>query len=75
MPEALPGLDPMRSVVYSGRSKSVDTVVVNGRVIVKDGRSTRFDEAELYARSRELSLGVMRRMGLSAPQGRWPRLD
>ena len=72
LPEAHPGLDPVRSVVYSSRSKSIDTVIVNGEVIIENGHSTRVDEEELYARAREASRNVLRRMGRNGPADRGP---
>jgi len=74
MPEAAPGLDPIRSVVYSSRSKSVDTVIVDGEVILENGHSTRTDEEELFTRSRETARDVLRRMGRELPAGRWPQV-
>ena len=62
LPEAHPGLDPIRSVVCSSRSKSIDTVIVNGEVVVEKGHSTRVDEEEVYARSREASRLLLKRM-------------
>ena len=63
LPEALPGLDPIRSVVYSSRSKSIDKVIVAGKVVVEKGHSTRVDEKEAYARTREASRRLLKRMG------------
>ena len=74
MPEALPGLDPVRSVVYSSRSKSVDTVIVDGRVVVENGHSVRVDEEELFARSRETSVKLLQRLGRGLPECRWPHV-
>ena len=75
LPEAWPDLDPIRSVVYSSRSKSVDTVIVDGNVVVENGHSTRTDETELFARSGETSRTLLERMGRDLPTGRWPRID
>ena len=75
LPEAWPGLDPVRSAIYSSRSKSVGTVIVNGQVIVEDGHSTQVDEEELFAKSRETSLGIFTRVGRDLPTGRWPRIS
>ena len=74
MPEAHPGLDPIRSAIYSSRSKSVDTVIVDGQVIVENGRSTRIDEEALYAESRDVSRKVLKKLGRVLPAGRWPRV-
>jgi cytosine/adenosine deaminase-related metal-dependent hydrolase len=68
MPEALPGLDPLRSVVYSSRSKSVDTVIVDGEIVVENGHSARVDEEALFARSREASKSLLKRLGGTPPR-------
>ena len=40
---------PVASMVHSGRSGDVNTVIVAGEVIVENGRSTKVDEAEVRA--------------------------
>ena len=75
LPEAHPGIDPIRSVVHSSRSKSVDTVIVNGEVIVKRGHSTRVDEEEVYARSRQAARRILEGLDLSPPPPRWPQIE
>ena len=75
LPEACPGLDPIRSLVHSSRSKSIDTVMVNGEVIVEKGHSTRVDEEEVYARAREGARRVLQQMGLEPPLQRWPLIE
>ncbi len=44
---------PVASMVHSGRSGDVDTVIVAGEVIVENGRSTKVDEAEVRAAASE----------------------
>lgn len=39
---------PLRTFIVTGSSHDVDSVMVAGDFVVKDGRSTRFDEDELY---------------------------
>ena len=46
LPESLPGFDPIRDVMFSSRSKSVDTVIVNGDIVVEKGKATKIDEIE-----------------------------
>ena len=67
LPEAQPGLSPIQSTVYGARSKSVDQVIVDGKVIVERGHSVRVDEASVYARARGSARRVLERMGRSAP--------
>ena len=69
LPEAYPGLDPIRSVVYSSRSKSVDTVIVNGQVIIENGHSTRIDEQDLFASSHGIARELLERLGCGPPAG------
>ena len=47
LPEMFPQTDPIRSVIYSGKS-SIQSVVVDGNFIVDNGKSTLIDENELY---------------------------
>ena len=74
LPEAFPDLDPIRSVMFSSRSKSIDTVIVDGHVIVKDGHSTLIDEEELFTKSHEISHKLFNRLGRQLPSGPWPRI-
>ena len=74
LPEAFPDLDPIRSVMFSSRSKSIDTVIVDGHVIVKGSHSTLIDEEELFARSHEISHKLFKRLKRPLPSGPWPRI-
>lgn len=40
--------DPVTALVEYGSGADVDTVLVNGGVVIEKGRSTRIDEADLY---------------------------
>ena len=71
LPEAQPGMDPIRSFVLSTRSKSIDKVMVNGEVIVDNGHSTKVDEEEVYARSRESSRWLSERWTIPPLSPRW----
>ena len=48
-----PGHDPLDVLLYRGGRGHVDTVLVGGRVVVRDGQVTTLDEATLNARLRE----------------------
>ena len=45
--------DPIKALVDAGSGRDVHTVIVDGKVLVQDGRLTRVDEAEVYAKARE----------------------
>lgn len=70
LPESQPVTDPIQSLVYGALSKSVDTVIVNGEIIVRDGHSTRVDEAAIYARAGESAARVLSGISRFTPP-RW----
>ena len=47
------GRDPIPQLVYELRSSDVDTVVVDGRILVQDGRLLELEEGEIRARAEE----------------------
>jgi len=46
-----PLADPINALVYAETGASVDTVLVDGRVVLEHGRVTTIDEARIYARA------------------------
>jgi 5-methylthioadenosine/S-adenosylhomocysteine deaminase len=70
-PEAQPGVNPVHQLALLSRASGVDTIVVDGRVVLRNGRSTRVDEAEVYAAVKKTVERRMRRLGLS-PSLAWP---
>lgn len=45
--------DPIKALVDGACSRDVDTVFVDGKLLVRGGRAVRVDEDEVYARARE----------------------
>ncbi len=62
-PEMIPATNMIRNLFYASRSKSVHTVIVNGKVVVEEGQFTSLDEAELLTRINQASLALIARMG------------
>ena len=58
-----PLADPVKALVYAETGAAVDTVIVDGRVVVERGRVTTVDEERIYARAQE---GADRQRGQSA---------
>lgn len=54
--------DPITSAVLFGANHMVDTVIVNGEVVVEDGHLTKVDETEVVAHARELSSAFVKRV-------------
>jgi guanine deaminase len=48
-----PLADPVKALVYAETGAAVDTVLVDGRVVVEGGRVTTVDETRIYARAQE----------------------
>jgi cytosine/adenosine deaminase-related metal-dependent hydrolase len=46
-----PARDPIHALVEYGSGADVETVIVDGEVVVENGRSTRIDENELFAQA------------------------
>lgn len=66
-----PLYDPVRTLVYATQSSAVDTVVIGGRVVLRDGRCTLIDEQEVLARVDAAASRLSARMNWSTPHA-WP---
>jgi cytosine/adenosine deaminase-related metal-dependent hydrolase len=74
LPDAQPNLDVIRQMMLVSRTKSVDTVIVDGEIVVRNGRLTRLDEAAVYARAQASGRRVAERAGVSFGTF-WPRVE
>jgi len=72
-PEWRPGLDVVNSLIYSAQSTGVDTVIIDGEIVLENGRFTNLDEEEAYRRIDVAARGLYGRMGWEA-KDRWPVL-
>lgn len=63
-PEWRPLLNVMNQLVWAADGRGVHTVVVDGSVVVEDGRLTTIDEAELWAEAQRRGEAVVTRSGL-----------
>src|SRR5215472_11855248 len=59
--------DPIKALVDGGCGRDVDTVIVDGKVLVQGGRTLLVDEAEVYAKAREATTGYWSHV----PTWRW----
>jgi 5-methylthioadenosine/S-adenosylhomocysteine deaminase len=64
VPHITPDPDPYTTLVYAARPTDVRAVMVDGELLVSEGRPTRWDEAELSARARVEARGLAARAGL-----------
>ena len=68
--EAYPGVNPLHQAVLTCRGRA-RTVLVNGEVVIDEGRSTRLDEREAFSIARASVRERIRRLGLSKAM-QWP---
>jgi len=76
-PHLVPVVNPVSTVVYCVRGADVETVIIDGNVVMEDRRLTTIDESELVGMAKREGLAALGRMGiLSQPQCacRWPRM-
>ncbi len=59
--------DPIKALVDAASGRDVDTVIVDGQVLVQGGRATRVDEDAVYARAR----AATERYWSHVPAWRW----
>lgn len=58
-PSFVPLNSAVRQLVYTEGGRAVDTVIVDGRIVIEDGRSTMIDEADLVARVDDVMPGFL----------------
>jgi 5-methylthioadenosine/S-adenosylhomocysteine deaminase len=71
VPEWRPLLNPVNNLVYAASGASVRTVLIDGRVVLDEGRLTTLDERALYDRVERLSRAHVRRAGVPI-ESPWP---
>jgi cytosine/adenosine deaminase-related metal-dependent hydrolase len=60
------GLDPMTAVVYSCTGRDVEMVIVDGEVLVNEGKLVRMNEKEVVEAARKSIKGIRERSGVKA---------
>lgn len=63
--------NPVTNLVYGADGRSVHTVIVDGKIVVRDHAPTYVDEWELIQKVQEAGEDMMRRTGISF-DSRWP---
>jgi cytosine/adenosine deaminase-related metal-dependent hydrolase len=70
-PEWRPLLNPLNNLVYAATGSSVRSVMIDGRLVLDEGRITTVDERAIYERVEVLAREQVRRAGLTI-ESRWP---
>jgi cytosine/adenosine deaminase-related metal-dependent hydrolase len=53
--------DPVAALIYSGDSHIVDTSIVNGEIVVRDGKLVHINEEELYEKANKIAYDQLKR--------------
>ncbi len=69
--EARPALDVIRNLALVDRTKSVDTVLVDGRTVIEHGRALLVENGEVFERAERSARDMASRLGLR-PGTPWP---
>ena len=69
--ETQPGWSQVQNILLAGRGRSIDTVLVDGRIVMRGGRSTLVDEDAIYRGARAQVARLAGEVGLR-PQSVWP---
>jgi len=72
-PEMVPTTNMIRNLFYASRSKSVHTVIIDGRIVLDEGRFPALDESGIYAEIRKASAALLKRMGHKLEANAVPR--
>lgn len=72
-PELMPRTDLVRNLIYSARSKSVDTVIIDGRVVLENGTFPHLDVHEILGQLDRRSSALLTRMGVVVEPNRVDR--
>lgn len=70
-PEWVPSYNLVYSLVYSASGDSVDTVIVDGRILMEGRELKTIDLDEVFAHCRELAPQLLERANVK-PESRWP---
>ena len=68
-----PSINPVSTLVYAATGGEVDTVMVDGTVLVKQGQLLSMDEHEIIAQANNHAVQLYRRAGIDV-KPRWPIL-
>jgi cytosine/adenosine deaminase-related metal-dependent hydrolase len=58
--------DPLAALIFSGINHEVDTTIVNGEIVVQNGRLVRFDEEEIIRKGNALAAAMLQKANSTA---------
>jgi 5-methylthioadenosine/S-adenosylhomocysteine deaminase len=70
-PHLTPCFDPVSTIVYAAHGSDVDTVVIDGEVVMQSRKLMTLDEEAIVLDARRRAVQVMERAGLNIKPN-WP---
>ncbi|MGY5852836.1 MAG: amidohydrolase, partial [Candidatus Thorarchaeota archaeon] len=67
----VPPVNPVSNIVYSGSGHYVNTVIVNGQILMRDRKLLTLDETEIRRKAIEHSAALQERAGIDI-KSKWP---
>ncbi|MBO6726082.1 MAG: amidohydrolase [Rhizobiaceae bacterium] len=67
----LPAHDILSNLVFAAGPRNVDTVIIGGRIVLRNGRLPDLNEAAIFQRARNRAEAIRVQLGLTSPQ-EWP---
>ena len=67
----IPRYNPIQNLVYSSSGNSVQTVIIDGRIVMEDREIKTVDEEKVLAKCQELGKGILQRSGVNPINTRW----
>lgn len=69
--EWIPRYNPIQNLIYSSSGNSVQTVIIDGRIVMEDREIKTLDEEKVLAECQELGKGILKRSGVNPLNTRW----
>ena len=69
-----PPVNPVSNLVYSGNGLDVDTVLVNGRILMQNKKLLTLDRDKVIQNARDHIVGLLERADVSI-RPKWPVID
>ncbi len=73
IPECHPSIDPFMNLIFSARSKSISSVMIDGEFVIKNGKFTKIDESQLYEHAEKAAYNFKKNIGFEVYSS-WPIL-
>ncbi len=67
----IPLYNPIQNLIYSSSGSSVQTVIIDGNIVMENREIKTVDEEEVLSKCQELTKGILERSGVNPVHTRW----